>query len=426
MQKQPIFCACWVSFDFPCVLSMSVFVSSQWAYHVSERMCPLNERTMFPKETWCPLNERTMCPLNERTMFLKEFFWDIVYRLWPNNLGTFPFLWYIKSRGEESSPSYQTAVGIHLLESPVEMHGLVKDVTSKKAFFACRKVSGGQARESQHVTSMPNDDQARAAIIEEAIKNIVMGSKNPPSRCPDPTAKRQKITLSSTDVPDPHFLCFRTEGQAQTGLDFANGTRQYPEGDHDGSHAMCRSRHSFVHPLAQNTTAPPSPSHDQPLLRFVHPRAQNTTAPPSPSHDQPLLRHVVIVPDSPSSGTLHQPPSRHETPGSVSMDSMWSGRETPQMQDCFPGMAHAQMSSFQEIRNITQTTQREAQPQTWPQHGGAMDSKIISLRLERDALRSALEMSRMREKSSFQMLQELRSQLLDAYRVMGRSAFEKF
>jgi len=210
-----------------------------------------------------------------------------------------------------------------------------------------------------------------------------------------------------------------TERQVQDGLDFANGgTRQethenkgmmlgtasgdipeYPEGDHGGSHAMCPSRRAFV---------------------------QNTTAPPSPSHDQPLLRRVEIVPDSPSSGTLHQPPSRDETPGSVSIDSMWSGRETPQMQDCCPGMAQAQMSSFQVIRNISQTTQREAQPQTWPQHGGVMDSKIISLRLERDALRSALEMSRMREQSSFQMLQELRSQLLDAYRMLGRSAFEEF
>ena len=318
-----------------------------------------------------------------------------------------------------------------VFESSVEMQGLAKVVPSKKASSSSKKVSGGLAHGSQHVNgSMPKGDQARAAIIEEAIKKIVMGSKNPASRCPDPAAKRQKITLSSTEIPDPLFLCFRTEvmteSQEQAGFDFANGgTRhethdnkgrmlgttsgdipdipEYPDGDHDGSHAMHRSRRAFVHPLAQNTTAPPSPS-----------------------HDHPLLRHVVIVPDSPTSGTLHQHPSRDETPGSVSMDSMWSGRETPQMQDCCPGMAHAQMSPFQEIRNISQTTQREAQPQTWPQHGGELDSKIISLRLERDALRSALEMSRMREESSFQMLQELRSQLLDAYRIMGRSGFEEF
>ena len=312
---------------------------------------------------------------------------------------------------------------------------MAKVVPSKKASSSSKKVGWGQPNGPQHVTgshrptsgSMPKGDQARAAIIEEAIKQIVMGSKNPASRCPDPAAKRQKITISSTEIPDPFFLCFRTEvmkeSQEQAGLDFANGgprqethdnkgrmlgaasgdIPEYPDGDHDGSHAMRHARRAFVNQLQQNTTAPPSPS-----------------------HAQPLLRHVVIVPDSPSS--LHQPPSRDETPGSVSMgsmsSSMWSGRETPQMQDCCPGMAHAQVSSFQEIRNISQTTQRESEPETWPQHGGAMDSKIISLRLERDALRSALEMSRMREESSFQMLQELRSQLLDAYRIMGRSAFE--
>jgi hypothetical protein len=262
-----------------------------------------------------------------------------------------------------------------------------------------------------------------------------MGSKNPASRCPDPAAKRQRQVASAasmvgmptlpqmpqnptvgmpTEIPDPFFLCFRTEvmteSQEQAGLDFANGgagqETQPDGGDHDGSHAMRHSRRAFANQLQQNTTAPPSPS-----------------------HAQPLLRHVVIVPDSPSSGTLHQPPSRDQTPAiarSVSMDSMWSGRETPQMQDCCPGMAHAQVSTSQEIRNISQTTDRESQPETWPQLDGAMDSKIISLQLERDALRSALEMSRMREESSFQMLQELRSQLLDAYRVMGRSAFEKF
>jgi hypothetical protein len=295
-----------------------------------------------------------------------------------------------------------------------KMQGLVKDAPATKAAASSKKVRGRRAHVAQHLTranvpsaySMADGNQARAAIIQEAIKNIVMDNKNHASRCSDPAAKRQKISPSSTEIAEPHFLCFGTEvmTQSQAGFDFANwaamdirqangispqdlqnpcptheariaqdggtgrethenksrmlGTAatasvdipEYFDSAHDVLHAMCGSRHDLVDQLALNTTASPSQS-----------------------HDQPFLRHVVIVPDSPSSDTSTQPLSRGETP--------------------------------------------------WPQHGEAMPSEIISLRLERDALRSALEMSRMREESSLQMLQELRSQLLEAYRIMGRGVF---
>ena len=292
-----------------------------------------------------------------------------------------------------------------------KMQGLVQDAPADKPAASSKKVGGRRAHVAQHLTranvpsaySMADGNQARAAIIQEAIKNIVLDNKNHASRCPDPAVKRQKISASSTEFADPPLLCFGTEvmTQSQAGFDFANwaamdirqangifpqdlqspcptheariaqdgGTGrethenksrmlgaasvdipEYSDSAHDVLHAMCGSRHALVDQLALNTTASPSQS-----------------------HDQPFLRHVVIVPDSPSSDTSTQPLSRGETP--------------------------------------------------WPQHGEAMPSEIISLRLERDALRSALEMSRMREESSLQMLQELRSQLLEAYRIMGRGVF---
>ena len=277
-----------------------------------------------------------------------------------------------------------------------KMQGLVQDAPADKPAASSKKVGGRRAHVAHHLThanvpsaySMADGNQARAAIIQEAIKNIVMDNKNHASRSPDPAAKRQKISAST-----PTLLCFGTEvmTQSQAGFDVANwatmdirqangifpqdlqspcptheariaqdggtgrethenksrmlGTAatasvdipEYFDSAHDVLHAMCGSRHDLVDQLALNTTASQS------------------------------------VPDSPSSDTSTQPLSRGETP--------------------------------------------------WPQHGEAMPSEIISLRLERDALRSAWEMSRMREESSLQMLQELRSQLLEAYRIMGRGVF---
>jgi hypothetical protein len=294
------------------------------------------------------------------------------------------------------------------------MQGLV-DAPEHKQAASSKKVSARLAHGAQHLTraNVPSaysmqdgGDQARAAIIQEAIKNIV-DTKNQASRCPGPAAKRQKISASSTEFADPHLLCFGTEvmTQRQAGFAFANlvapdiwqangifiqnlqstctmheasiaqdgGTRpgthengssflgtasvdipEYSDSAHDVLHAMCGSRHALVDQLALNTTAPPSQS-----------------------HDQPLLPHAVIVPYSPSSDTSTQPFS----PG------------------FYTGETHT------------------------PQHGEAMPSKITSLWRERDAICSALEMSRMREESSLQMLQELRSQLLEAYRIMGRGVF---
>ena len=299
------------------------------------------------------------------------------------------------------------------------MQGLVKDVPEHKHAASSKKVSVRLAHGAQHFTraNVPSayslqdgGDQARAAIIQEAIKNIVLDNKNHASLCPDPAAKRQKISASSTEFADPHLLCFGTEvmTQSQAGFDFANfvppviwqahgifpqnlqspcptheariaqdgGTRrethenksrmlgtasmdipEYSDSAHDVLHAMCGSRHALVDQLALNATAAPSQS-----------------------HDQPLLRHAVIVPYSPSSDTSYTSTQCTTQPFS-------------------PGETHR------------------------PQHGEAMPSKIISLLLDRDAICSALEMSRMREESSLQMLQELRSQLLEAYRTMGRGVF---
>jgi hypothetical protein len=292
------------------------------------------------------------------------------------------------------------------------VQGAVRDLPEQKRAASSKKVSAKLAHGAQHFTraNVPSayimqdgGDQARAAIIQEAIKNIVLDNKNHASRCPDPAAKRQKISASSTEFADPHLLCSGTGvmTQRQAGFDVANwvapdiwqangifknlkstyttheasiaqdgGTRpgthenessflgtasvdipEYSDSAHDVVlHAMCGSRHALVDQLALNTTAPPSQS-----------------------HDQPLLRHAVIVPYSPCSDTSTQPFS--------------------------PGETHTL------------------------QHGEAMPSKIISLWRERDAICSALEMSRTREESSLQMLQELRSQLLEAYRIMGRGVF---
>jgi hypothetical protein len=281
------------------------------------------------------------------------------------------------------------------------MQGLVKDAPEHKQEASSKKVSARLAQGAQHLTraNVPSaysmqdgGDQARAAIIQEAIKNIV-DNKNHASRCPDPAAKRQKI--SGTEVmtqrqagfafanrvaPDiwqangifienlqsactTHEGSIAQDGGTRSGMHENEGSflgtasvdiPEYSDSAHDVLHAMGGSRHALVDQLALNTTAPPSQS-----------------------HDQPLLRHAVIVPYSPSSDTSTQPFS----PG------------------CYTGETHT------------------------PQHGEAMPSKIISLWQECDAICSALEMSRMREESSLQMLQELRSQLLEAYRIMGRGVF---